>query len=543
MTKNYIIIALFLLSIKTNAQFNVKIIECDSIIESYNVADTESVYKSLEKYLIKKQKKGYIEASFDSIFSDSTRINAYFFKGKQYFWKDFTIYKGKNDIKIPLKKQKFTKKPINFFYLKKQIEKSLNIYATNGYPFAKIIYDTVIVSKNKISARIRIDKKMQIKFDSIYFSKKIKVSPRFLQNYLEFNKGDVYNQQIIDKIPSKLSNLPFISVKMPPEIEFHKKTADLYLYLENQKASQFSGLLGFTNKNNKFSIIGEANLNLVNLFNFADKISLKWQRTKEKSQNLDFNLSVPYIFNTNFGIENKIKIKKHDTSYVNVSDRAFLSYYFSGFSRTSFFVDFFRSIVFDTAALYENLTTTMYGISIYFNETNDNFSPTKGYIYDFSAGTGTKNIADTTNLQFTFEQNIDIYFSIFNNFIIHLNNFSYWLKGDNLLENELYKFGGAKIMRGFDEDYFSASFINLSSLEFSYLIEDKTSVFVFADYSIMQHKTISEKFWNHPFGIGAGFKLSNKNGLFSITYAIGKTDNTNFRIKNSRIHFGFTAFF
>jgi len=532
-----------IVGVNLHAQYDVQIIENNDITNSFKVSDSSDIYVYLQEFLNKKHQQGYIAASFDSILQDSVTFKAYFVENEQFFWSNFELVNFTSNDKKYLKPKLFQGKPVNFNFLQKQVDKTILEYTNKGYPFAQITYDSLIFSDTTISTNIIISKNNFIKFDSVYFSDNLKVRSSFLQNYLNFNINDKYNQQIIDKIPDKLSNLSFVKVVMPPEIEFHKNSADLYLYLKNKRASQFSGIVGFSNANEKFSLVGEVDLKIINMFKNADKINLKWQKTKNLNQNLDLNLSFPYLFNTKIGFGNLLKIEKIDTSYIRVYNTASLLYYFSGFNNVALFSDFQTSIVFDTLSNYENFTSKLYGFSMNFYETNDFFLPSKGYIYQFSAGAGTKKTADSVSQQLSFVQNVEFYLPVFNSFVLMYRNFINILWSEYLFENELFKFGGASLMRGFDEESLRASFVNLNSLEVRYLLQNRTSVFLFTDYSIMQHKSISNNYWDHLVGVGTGFTLSTKNGLLSFTYAIGKTDNQKFVLKDSKVHFGFSAYF
>ncbi len=537
------IVAIFVFltfSLQLNAQYQVKIISENDTLKIFKTTDSIAVYDYLNDFLQKKQQRGFIKASFDSIEFDSLNVVAYFVENEQYKWQGIEIFSPQ---KISLKSKNFEGKFVNFDFFQKQIDKILYDFACKGYPFASVSYDSLQISGNEISTKIIVDTSHFITFDSIYFADNIKISEHFLQNYLQFKSGEKYNQQIVDDIPQRLDNLTFLQIQTPSEIEFHKQDADLYLYLKNQKVSQFSGLLGFTNANGKLSLVGQADFKLVNTFKHADQININWTKTKELSQNLNFDFMFPYIFSTNIGVSNALKIKKIDTSYIDVLNKNSFSYYFSGFNNVSVFVDVQKSIVFDTNSNFTNFSSKLYGISLDFYQIDNYFMPTKGYSFNFSAGAGNKNSVDTVSNKFSIQQNFEIYFPFFNDFVLKYSNFNYFMHNSYMSENELFLFGGENLMRGFDKESLSASLLFLNSLELRYVIQKKSSFFIFTDYSVMQHKTVKNQFWEHLLGIGAGINLQTKNGLLSATYAVGKTDETSFIFKNSKFYFGFSTYF
>lgn len=522
------------------SQYQCRIILDDIVLKKFNSKDSLSVVFSLENYLSDNQNQGFLSSSFDSIVFDSSFVYAYFFLGEKYFWSKINV----NSSEYASNFKHFENKAVNFKKFKEQINQIINIKAENGFPFVSVSFDSLLIEQNNISTKVSVEKKRYIVNDSIYFDKeKIKTSEIFLASYLDFKKGNPFNDQAVKSINSKINNLPFLELLSEPEIEFHDSTADLYLYIREEKVSQLSGILGFTNVDDKFTLLGQVDVKLVNTLHRADIINLQWQKTKSKSQNLVLNFSIPYVFNTKIGFDNSLKIRKIDTSYVDFSNMFSLNYFFRGMNRVGTYHDFSRSVVLDTNSMFKNFSKSSYGINIILSNIDKPFNPHKGYIFDFSAEIGKKDNYDSISTSFCFKNDFSVFIPISKNFTFFLRNFIFNQQGDSFYENELFKFGGANLMRGFDEESLSANFVNISTVELRYMLDNLSNVFVFSDYSIFRHFTYFAKYWQHPISGGVGLNLSTKSGLVSLTYAIGKLDNQSFILKNSKIHFAFKTFF
>lgn len=523
-----------------HSQINVNIYRGLLLFEEFKASDSVDATNNLHSFLTEYHQKGYISASFDSIEFDSLNIDAYLFLGKKYSWNEVNfVFPALK----PSRVKTFSEKTVNFQDLDLEIKKISEFYENSGFPFVNISFDSLVFDKNTISTQIIVNQGDLIVYDSLFFDPKVRTKTKFLQNYLDFKKDKPYNEQQISNLENKLSTLSFISVTQPPEIEFHTSSADLFLYLTNAKVNQLSGLVGFTNVDNKFSLVGQLNFVFVNTFRNADVISLKWQKNKEQSQDLNFNVSIPYIFSTSIGFSNIFSLQKLDTSYVNVKNRFDVNYYFSGFNNASTYISAERSIVFDTSLNLVDYSALIYGIAMRFEKIDNIINPSKGYFAQFSVGTGRKTISDSTTNLFQSEINFGFYYPIFTHFVVHYRNYSHLIYSDYLFENELFKFGGMSYMRGFDEQSLSASSLFLNTLELRYLFDKKSNVFLFTDYAIFEHNTISEHFWNHPFGVGIGLNLGTKAGIFSLSYALGKSDTTPILLKNAKVHFGFKTLF
>ena len=522
------------------AQIGVNIYKDNNLFDSFKAKDSLDVTIMLSEFLSVNKQDGYITASFDSVSFDSLIGDAYFYLGKKYYWENVNfVFSDFHTIRV----KNFSEKPVNFELFDIEINRIIRIYENSGYPFVNISFDSLFFVDNKISTQVIVNQGKLILYDSVFFDPKIKTKSKFLQNYLSFKKGKLYNESDILKIENKLNSLQFISVLQKPEIEFHETTADLYLYLANNKVNQLSGLLGFTNVDNKFSLIGQFDFSFVNTFRNADIISLKWKKNKNQSQDLNFNISIPYIFSSSIGFNNSFFLEKFDSSYVNINNRFDLSYYFSGFNKVSTYFQSKRSIVFDSLVDITDYNSIVYGIAVKLENTDNQFNPTSGYVTEFSIGAGKKTVSDSISNLFQSELDIQVFVPLIFDFVIFFQNYSYIIFGDYLFENELLKFGGATFMRGFDEQSFSASFLVLNTVELRYLFDKKSNVFLFSDYAIFEHKTTTEKYWNHPFGFGIGLNLGTKAGIFSLSYALGKSDNSPILLKNAKVHFGFKTLF
>ena len=118
-----------------------------------------------------------------------------------------------------------------------------------------------------------------------------------------------------------------------------------------------------------------------------------------------------------------------------------------------------------------------------------------------------------------------------------------WISGQRLFQNELYQVGGFKLLRGFDEQSVYASQYHMASLEFRLLLNRNSYIYLFSDNAYVQsffNLNNKEGFYN---GFGIGATLETKTGLFSISYALGRNDDIPVQFRQSKVHFGYVAYF
>ena len=98
-------------------------------------------------------------------------------------------------------------------------------------------------------------------------------------------------------------------------------------------------------------------------------------------------------------------------------------------------------------------------------------------------------------------------------------------------------------MRGFDEESIFVSSYFIGNLEFRYLIDEKSNVFVFSDFAWSEKNLTNDYQQNFHNSLGFGTNLSLNNGLLTIVYGLGREFGQNFTIRTGKIHLGFTSYF
>lgn len=116
-------------------------------IASLNCHDSLSIQKTLSNFLIPLYSKGFITASIDSFRCDSTNLHAYGRIGDRYRWvkvvPDSTTNILFNEIGINL--PKLSGKHVSPKLLTRYINFSLQHFEDNGYPFARVSLNKVII--------------------------------------------------------------------------------------------------------------------------------------------------------------------------------------------------------------------------------------------------------------------------------------------------------------------------------------------------------------------------------------------------------------
>ncbi len=507
---------------------------------------------------------------------------AYIYKGNLYFISNLSLNISPEIIKN-LKLDKQLKNTSKFVYTDLEaISKEINYYLENrGFPFAKVFYENWQIQDDSFSMQLSLDNGNFISIDSFSNKTKSKISNSLLKAYLGISIGDSYNESLLKNMDAKLRKLPYLNVSKPSEIVFSENGAAINVSIERKKTNQVDFIFGILPKNTitgKTTITGEARVNLWNAFGKGEKIFIEWRKLERSSQNLQLLFEYPFLLGTAIGINTDFGLKKRDTSHLDINWSVGIPYQFSGNGRIKLFFKNFQTLVLrpDTAfaartktlPVLQDVSSFVYGAEIYFDALDNLFQPQSGWEILGSVGIGTRKIKrnvayseiestafpdynfdnlydsiDTKSLKSEIAWQLNYYWRFANHHVAKFGTQGKGIFNKNLLENEYFRIGGAKILRGFDDESIRVSLYGLLNFEYRYLLSSNSYVFLFVDAAFTQQKSAQLTQNDFPFGFGAGINFSTKVGVFGLTYGIGREQKNPIDFRGAKIHFGYLNYF
>lgn len=507
---------------------------------------------------------GYLAASFDSVHRSGDTITARLISGKRYKWANLTRGDVREEMlsKAGYREKFFRGTHFNPLQVARLLEGLLDEAENNGYPFAQIRFDDIFIEDDVISASLDMELNSYTVIDSIIIKGELATNRRVIENHLGLEKNAPYNQSKLQKIPVRLRELPYVKVIKPYELGMREGKTDVYLYLDNKKASNFDGVIGVLPNPVTGDIVftGDVTLDLMNALKRGETINLRWQRLQTRTQQLDLRMAYPFLFNTPLGVEFKANLFRQDTLFSQVNLNAAIQYFFQGGKQVKVFVEDAQANVISPTAYQQgrfvDSRTTMFGLGVTTNTLDYRFNPRSGYFIEAEAAAGTKRIQQNTQLDASFYDNINLNSEIYNvnllagvhvpvgrraTVLLRLRG-GYFLN-DNMFQNEAYRIGGLKSIRGFDEQTIFATGYAIGTAEFRYLLEENSNVFFFVDQGTYENRINQELEQDTPFGFGGGINFETGAGIFSLTYALGRQFDNNIELRGGKIHFGFVSFF
>ena len=358
-------------------------------------------------------------------------------------------------------------------------------------------------------------------------------------------KKATFNQENLKQINEEFSKLQFVNQLKYPEILFTTDSTKIFVYLEKSKPNKFDGFIGFSNDDkSKLTFNGYLDLQLQNILNSGEKFNLYWKNDGNSQTSFNLGTEIPYLFKSPIGIKANLRIFKQDSTFQNTITDLNLGYYFSyntkaylGYQKTNS-VDIQNTNSFSL----NDFTNTFFSSSFeHVNYATDNFIfPERTKVFA-KVGLGNRTISSAKSNQFFGQLELNHYFELNQKNSIFIKNQSYYLQSDSYIINELYRFGGINSIRGFNENSLQANVFSGIMAEYRYLVAPNLYVHSITDYGYFQDKTsdIDDKL----LGLGFGFGLFTKNGLFNLIYANGSTSEQTIKLSNSIVHISFKTNF
>ena len=358
-------------------------------------------------------------------------------------------------------------------------------------------------------------------------------------------KKATFNQDNLKQINDEFDKLQFVNQLKYPEILFTTDSTKIFVYLEKSKPNKFDGFIGFSNDDqSKLTFNGYLDLQLQNILNSGEKFNLYWKNDGNRQTSFNLGTELPYIFKTPIGIKANLRIFKQDSTFQNTITDLNLGYYFSyntkayiGYQKTTS-VDIQNTNSFSLNDFTNTFLTSSFE-HVTFSQDNFIF-PERTKVFT-KIGLGNRTISSTKSNQFFGQLEVSHHFELNQKNSILIKNQSYYLQSDDYIINELFRFGGINSIRGFNENSLQANVFSGIMAEYRYLVAPNLYVHSITDYGYFQDKTaaIDDKL----LGLGFGFGLFTKNGLFNLIYANGSTSEQAIKLSNSIVHISFKTNF
>jgi outer membrane protein assembly factor BamA len=524
--------------------------------EKKTFSDSNSLVNYCQDLQLQAYKRGFLTFSIDSI----NRLDSMHFQlkgavGQRFEQVDFTITPETRSMlrKMGIQPRAISSTNANPAVISRMLDEIRTTLENNGHPFAKVGLNSLEIEENRIKTTLVVEKNAEVRWVKIHvIGEKLNISERFIANYLHLKAGELFSQEVINLVPLRLKQITYLSETKPAELLFTEEGAELYLYLKSKPVSLFNGTVGLQQDPVKltYQLTGDLRLKLQNTLKRGELFDLNWRSIQPGSPQLKITMSYPYLFNTPFGIDGQFQLFKRDTTFLELKSTIGVNYFLSaGNTLKAFYRNSSSALLGSTAGsgVFGSVKSNQYGLSLTHQTLDYLPNPQRGFSWMIEGTAGqrsvTKDTIVTKSLLFGGKLQLETYLSLAKRHVVKLASVSETFFTDNIQQNELTRFGGNLSQRGFLEDELLSTTRTTATVEYRFILDRNSYLFAFFDQSWYERNLSTSYLNDHPLGFGAGISFGTNIGIFSLTYALGQQQNNPILLRDSKIHFGYVAYF
>lgn len=547
----------------------------DLNLNTYLYTDSLSLQNSLQNLLLDLRQRAYLEASIDSVTYRDSSAMAWLYLGTPYAWEKLLPVgippEWWREVQQSLLKKKQGLNPAKLTEVQSTL---LRLAGNQGYPFAQIRLDSVQVRPGTVAAQLVLDKGDLIRFDTLLVRGDGNIAPSYLQRYLGLQSRQLYDQSRIERIRERIQELPFLQLKSDPEVEFIGSRALVILDLTRQKASRFDFIIGIlpnSQQVNRLLVTGTFEGELQNQFGRGERLYARFEQLRPTSPRLDLQFNYPFLANLPLGADFKLHLYRRDTAFLDFDLDFGVQYlleggnYFKVFwnQRSSRLLQLNEVLLLSTQTLPATLDVSQSSFGLEFQQQalDYRFNPRRGWALLGRGGAGTKRILrnsriseldlgylyDTLTLrsfQYRLLGEAENYLPLSKNTTLKFKVSTGWIVSNQAIyQNEQFRIGGNRLLRGFDEEFIFATHYAVSTAEYRLLLSRNSYLYTFGDYAWIANRTTNVQEDYRAYGFGAGISFETRAGLFGLSLAFGGRTGTAIDFGAPKVHFGYVSLF
>lgn len=537
------------------------------------------------------QQKAFWGASIDSTtMQGDSVLNAVLYLGPQLRWMRLSIPSGINNNWLNAagyREKKYNGKLLDYVTLLSLQKGLLEQAENNGYPFARVGLDSFrIDSIGSVTGALTLNLGKYVTFGDIRVQGDLKLPPSYLPNYLGLRTGTPYSRARVLRLRDQLRSLLFVEASANPSISFAGNEAHVNLFLNKKRAGRFDFIVGLLPQpdaatgSRKLLLTGTLSAAFQNALNLGERFSVELERLRPETQKLDIQASVPYLFGTPFGVDGRLNIFKRDSSWVDAHSDIGVQYLFAGGDYVKMLWETKSSSLqsFDTLAVIQSkklpavvdLRQNGFGLEAGVNRLDYRYNPRRGGMFTLRTVAGFNNVlrnSQIENLKDPEDPLFD-YATLYDSVETRTARYRFDARGEYYLpfaarstlklgiraagifsetpvyNNEQFRLGGNKLLRGFDEESLFATRYAIATAEVRLLIGLNSYLAAFTDYGYVENITTSTKVYLRPWGFGAGLNFETGAGIFGISVAAGRQDaGQGVDLRATKFHIGYVSLF
>lgn len=433
-------------------------------------------------------------------------------------------------------------------WLQEQIDQSLDPYIANGFYFASANVASFIPDKKTctVAIQVNVEKGEKIYAQSVRLQGSDLQNQNYIQRVVGMSDSTLITPNRLKKMRATLRETRFFEEIENPNIV---KTADgftVVIPVVDRSLNRFDGILGYVpDASGVGQIVGDIDLSLWNVIQPGNAFQIGYERLRPETSRLDVQMTQHYIRSIPIGVTGRFGFFQNDTTYQQRNIE--LESYYSMGNGMRITANLGQSTstasVSDAQRIEPDGSKRFAEFGIEWSTVNKFEVPTSGLYLKIGVGTVRKSIEDAGLLTITqnyIESTFQHFISLGKQSVLASSVNSFYVLSEVFTDSDLYRFGGATSLRGFSEEQFQASRVLWGDVEYRFLTDASSYLFVFGAAGtyhrpiLFSETDVSFKTteYLHSFGFGLSYNI--RIGRIKFTYALSPAES----LGNGKVHVG-----
>ncbi len=536
-------------------------------------ASSDRVRSVGEALLDHLQRKGYYYARLDSATvdssSESTTVHVYARRGPRVEVGTLRIEGAETVPSSELRRLMETQegRPLDPRRLEADVQAILDRYEKEGRLLTEVRVTEARIDSTappRLQVTLRVDEGPALWLKRIEVPDDARTAPSLVARLAGLATGAPLADYDPEAIRESLGSSPFFESVERPELRVESDGgAILRIPVEEAPPGSFDLVLGYlpaSNTRDQGQLVGNGHLLLEHVFGGGRRFDLTLDRRPGQTSIFDLSISDPYLFRLPFRVTGRFQGEQRDSTYGERSYGLDVGYRFGeAFELTG---SLSREVVApgqagarlrDGRQRIPRSRTLFYGLGLRYETLNRRVNPRRGLRLNVQLEQGRKRQVfqritaegDTTREQESIQQErlrgtIRAFVPLFDRQVLVVGGDGSVLRSRTYDRSDLFRFGGATSLRGYDEDRFLGNVTVRGVAEYRYQIGRRSYAYAFGDLGYVARPALGSASATQDWqpGYGVGVQIQTAIGLITTTYALNPEVTTPL---DGRVHFGLSV--
>lgn len=448
--------------------------------------------------------------------------------------------------------------------LEADIAALLERYERAGYPLAQVRLDAIDLIPGqppRLDVRLVIDEGRSVVLQHIELVGAERTKPQFVARLAGLRTGTVLTGYAPEEIRRRLEETPYFRTVGMPELRLAPDSgAVLRIPVTEEAPGAFDLVLGYvpgTVAGEKGAVVGNGHIELQNLFGRGREMSLRLNRMTPQASSVEVRVADPFVFGLPFGVAGHFDGLQQDSTYAKQAYRGEVSYELeSGLRAVASFSrertqpgQAGRALLSSGRQRIARSEAWFGGFGIRYQRLDRSVNPSRGLMLSTSLETGSKErsalevtagdtvLARTAFRQQRLQAEARAYVPTARRQVLVAGLDAALLVSDAYDVSDLFRFGGARTLRGYNEAQFAGRTVGRLLAEYRLQIERTSYAFAFFDLGYVDQPPAedeAEGLRDFFPGYGLGIQFQTNLGLINVSAALNPDDGPT----SARIHAG-----